>query len=209
MEPFEERVLNYLTENRGTQFTVYQVANAVGTASAGIYSIAARLVTLIDIGLTVTNLASAHHSSELKSLGQTEKLQKIVSLTSKIAFLSTFPVILALYLGAEKIMLFFGKPFIGGLPIVRVMLIGEMVTVATGPNGLLLSMTDHHREMVWIFLFSFIIDISMILALSSIWGIIGVAGATALSLMIRNLITVSRVWRLLRINSTIFSLKIW
>jgi Fe2+ or Zn2+ uptake regulation protein len=36
LEPFEERVLEYLRQNKGTQFTVYQVANAMGTAGAGV-----------------------------------------------------------------------------------------------------------------------------------------------------------------------------
>lgn len=36
MEPFEERVLEYLRQNKGTQFTAYQVANAMGTAGAGV-----------------------------------------------------------------------------------------------------------------------------------------------------------------------------
>jgi Fe2+ or Zn2+ uptake regulation protein len=36
LEPFEERVLEYLRQNKSTQFTVYQIANAMGTAGAGV-----------------------------------------------------------------------------------------------------------------------------------------------------------------------------
>jgi hypothetical protein len=36
MDAFEERILNYLKENRGASFTVFQVANYVGTAGAGL-----------------------------------------------------------------------------------------------------------------------------------------------------------------------------
>jgi Fe2+ or Zn2+ uptake regulation protein len=36
LEPFEERILEYLRQNKGTQFTVYQIANAMGTAGAGV-----------------------------------------------------------------------------------------------------------------------------------------------------------------------------
>ena len=36
MESFEERLLSYLRENRGTSFTAFQVANYTGTAGAGL-----------------------------------------------------------------------------------------------------------------------------------------------------------------------------
>ena len=36
MESFEERILSYLRENRGTSFTAFQVANFTGTAGAGL-----------------------------------------------------------------------------------------------------------------------------------------------------------------------------
>ena len=51
MESFEERILSYLRENRGTSFTVYQIANFTGSAAAGLllaeasgYSIGIQLV---------------------------------------------------------------------------------------------------------------------------------------------------------------------
>jgi hypothetical protein len=36
MDAFEERILTYLKENRGTSFTVFQIANFSGTAGAGL-----------------------------------------------------------------------------------------------------------------------------------------------------------------------------
>jgi hypothetical protein len=36
LDSFEERILSYLRENRGTSFTAFQVANFTGTAGAGL-----------------------------------------------------------------------------------------------------------------------------------------------------------------------------
>ena len=36
LDSFEERILSYLRENRGTSFTAFQVANYTGTAGAGL-----------------------------------------------------------------------------------------------------------------------------------------------------------------------------
>ncbi len=188
---------------------VLVVGTFIGTSEAGIYSITTRLVQIIDLGLQATNLASAHRFAPLHSQGKKEELQRIVFLTTKMSILSTFPIALILFIGAEKVMLLFGKDFVGGMPVLKILIFGEMVNVLTGPNALLMNMTGHHKEMLRISFFTLILDISLMLILFNRWGVLGIATASALSIMFRNLITVLLVWQHLGVNSTIFTLKAW
>lgn len=69
LDSFEERILSYLNENRGTSFTAYQVANYTGTAGAGLllgkssgYAVGVQLVrnaleNLVDSGYVVKQVS--------------------------------------------------------------------------------------------------------------------------------------------------------
>jgi len=188
---------------------VLAIGTFIGTSQAGIYSIAVRLVHLITLSLNVTNLASAHLFAPLERLGRLDRLQKIVYLTAKLTFLSTLPGILILFFWADYILQLFGKGFISGLPILQILLVGEIVNISTGPNGLLLNMTGHHKKMVWILACTAALDFGLIAVLLPYWGSIGVATATAVSVIFRNAITVILVWHHLKVNPTIFSIRAW
>jgi len=181
----------------------------IGTSGVGVYEVAVRLIRLVQLGLQATNIASAHLFARLQDRERRSELQSVVFLTVKLTCLSTLPAILVLFFWAADILMLFGKEFVSGLPVLQILLLGELINVFTGPNALLMNMTGRHEEMVRILGITLLIDASLLLVMTLAWGLIGAAIATTFTIMIRNIITVVRVWHHLGVNSTIFSSQAW
>jgi O-antigen/teichoic acid export membrane protein len=191
------------------QIDILIVGNVVGKTEAGIYSVASRMAGLVPMGLEVANYGSAHLFAHLYGQGLGDVLQRVVFFTARVTFLLTVPAVIFLFLWGDVIMVLFGKEFIGGILILRILIFGQLANALTGPNGLLMNMTGHHKEMALITGLVLATDILLMWLLVPYWGAVGAAAATSLTLILRNTIIVFRVWQHLRINSTVFSWKAW
>jgi O-antigen/teichoic acid export membrane protein len=203
-----------ITVSSGFQYLIRQVdilvvGNVVGKTEAGIYSVASRLVGLVPVGLEVANYGSAHMFAHLHGQGLKDVLQRMVYFTARVTFLLTVPTVVFLFLLGDAVIGLFGKEFTGGMVILQVLVLGQLANALSGPNGLLMNMTGHHREMACISGLILICDLFFMWLLVPLWGAVGAAAATSMTLALRNVIVVSRVWRHLRVNSTIFSRKAW
>lgn len=180
------------------------VGGFVGRTEAGIYMVAAKLISLISLSLEITNTASAHVFARLHGMGQRAELQSVVRLAARIAFTVGIPILVVLGLWADKILFIFGKEFIDGMLVLRVLLIGELLNLITGPNGILLSMTGHHRLLAWILSGTVILNAGLALLTVRAWGVVGIAASRSLAQLFRNGVGVAEIWRSERINTTVF-----
>ena len=188
---------------------VLLIGSLLGSRDVGIYAVSIRLMRLVQLGLQATNTASAHMFARLKEKAYRQDLQRVVFLTAKLTFISTIPAIFILYFWASEVMLLFGESFVNELSVMKILLLGELVNVFSGPNGLLMNMTGRHKELGWILIITLFVDASLLWFLIHYWGIVGAAIATTVTISIRNLITVVRVWQHLQVNPTVFSLNAW
>jgi len=203
-----------ITVSAGFQHLVRQmdiliVGNVVGKTEAGVYSVASRLVGLVPVGLEVANYGSAHLFAHLHGQGLKDVLQRMVYYTARVTFLLTVPIVIFLFLLGDNIMALFGKEFTGGMVILQVLVLGQLANALSGPNGLLMNMTGHHREMAIITGLVLACDLFFMWLLVPLYGAVGAAAATSMTIALRNTIVVSRVWQHLKVNSTIFSRKAW
>jgi O-antigen/teichoic acid export membrane protein len=191
------------------QMDILIVGNVVGKTEAGIYSVASRMAGLVPLGLEVANYGSAHLFAHLHGQGLKDVLQRMVYFTARVTFLLTVPAVIFLFLWGDNVMALFGKEFTGGMVILQVLVLGQLANALSGPNGLLMNMTGHHREMAFILGLVVACDLFLMWLLVPLWGAVGAAAATSMTLALRNTIVVCRVWQHLKINSTIFSREAW
>ncbi len=188
------------------QMDILVVGSFIGTAASGIYSVAARFANLVSFGLQISNQSTAHMYTPLYVNGQMQKLQRVVSLTVLIAMITTVPIVAVLFIWPSQTLALFGEAFSEqGATILQVLLFGQFVHVVSGPNGLLMQMTNYQNEMALIQLATLVFDVALLVALVPTFGLLGVAVATASATVFRNLVITVRVQRHLGINPTAFS----
>jgi len=156
--------------------------------SAGIYSVALKLSTLISFGFTAFNAFLAPKISEIYSEGSIKKLQKVLSQN----FVMTFPMLLVPFLGIlffnEQLLSFFGSEFKSGWIILLFLAGGQFINSVFGPVSLLLQMTNYQKIFQNILIFTLIFKVACSLIFVKIWEAEGVALANFLGLSLWTLI---------------------
>lgn len=181
----------------------------IAPTATGVYAIALRFSRLINIGLQITNESSAHLFQPLYKNKETTELQKLVFTTAKITLFTTIPLIALLMSFPSWILSQYGEEFASGALLLQILLVGQIVNVFSGPNGLLLNMTAFQNVLARIYTITLIVDIVLLVILLSTLGVIGAAIATTAVIVLRNLITIWFVVRNLRLNPTVLSSHAW
>lgn len=162
----------------------------------GLYRVATSGATILPLILAALNPVLAPTLSRFHALGDTTKLRRIAKAGALASLLGAAPIFL--------LFLFFGKTIIGSvfgaayldawLPLI-ILSAGQFMNAATGPVGLLLTMTGHELETVRIMGVSTVLNIVLNAALIPLLGMIGAATATAASLLFWNFALALRVRR--------------
>lgn len=181
----------------------------LGTKLAGIYAIASRIAKLTSFGLQAVNMVVAPTFASLSNKGDNKNLQHIATKSAWLTFLATAPIILLLYIFADSILNMFGEDFVIGLTVLNILLVGEFINTLSGSNGILMNMSNMQREQSKIYYQSLMFLIMITSLCTYFWGIIGAAVAVAVVVSARNILTLFKLWKLARLNTTVFPYHIW
>lgn len=153
----------------------------------GIYSVASRTVMVMTLILVAMNSITAPRYSKLFSAGNGKGLAKLAQNSSKILVGIVLIPSAILLVFSEEIMSLFGPEFIIGAPILMVLVIGQFFNVACGSVGYLLTMTGHEKAFRNIILVTAVFNIILSIILVQQYGALGVAYATAISMVLWNI----------------------
>jgi O-antigen/teichoic acid export membrane protein len=155
------------------------------SADVAIFSVAYRTALLIPIVLMAVNsiaapkFAAQYHQNDMRGLHQ------VAIWSTRLMLIASMPVVGIFLLFPKWVMGLFGPEFAEGSAILMVLAMGQLVNVATGSVGFLLSMTGHEREL----LKSTVITVVLMLILCSwlipTYGIMGAAIAQSASLSVQ------------------------
>jgi len=172
------------------------------TEDVGVFSVASRVAQLLIIALTATNAILYPMTADLFARKKMHELQRIVTLGANAVFFIAIALAVVLFVGSGYLELIFSEGFGASTPLLRVLIIGQIVNAFTGPALLLLNMTGHHRDSARILGFTAIINVVMNVGLIKLYGAMGAAVATSLSIILWNTIAAFVVWHRLKIVST-------
>lgn len=173
-----------------------------GSDAVGIYVPISRGAELINFVLIAVDNSLSPVVASLYSEKKIEQLQQAVTDISRMLMLVCLPLALTMIVFGHWYLLMFGPDFTRGQTALTILCIGQVVNAATGPVGLLISMTGHAR--VGAITDGIIGALNIILNLLLIpkWGVEGTAIATATSMIIVNVVRVIWVRQKLGIDST-------
>ncbi|MBV6644174.1 MAG: oligosaccharide flippase family protein [Cyclobacteriaceae bacterium] len=181
------------------------VGIVLGPYEAGIYAAAVKLIKLLRFGLSASNFVVAPMYSQLASHNNFLKIQETASKAVSFSFLISLPLVLGLLLFGEVLLSFFGNEFLVAIPILYILIIGEIFNILSGPNGVLLEMTGYQKKMMNIEFFSLFLNATLLYFITQAGNIIGAAIATSISILVRNLIVNYSVIKHMKVNPTLFS----
>lgn len=141
-----------------------------------IYSIAARLSTLLNTPGTIVNVPLAPMIARLHAQNNKWELQRILQAAAAI------PTVIAIiatawwaFDGRQLLALIFGAPYSVGADALLILSIGQCVNLYFGPSLLTLSMGGHQSLAMKLGLVGMLGQVGAILLLTWYWGVNGVA----------------------------------
>jgi O-antigen/teichoic acid export membrane protein len=170
-------------------------------AEVGIYGVSMRIASLSVFVLSAVNSIVAPRFAALHARGEHAALSRLAQQSSLLMLLVVAPGILALLLFPELVLHLFGSTFERGAWPLRILTLGQLVNVGTGPVGYLLIMTGNHamlrnNAVVWA-----IVNMVGNLILVPHYGAIGAATSTGVSLALMNIASWWMVRKKLNINT--------
>jgi O-antigen/teichoic acid export membrane protein len=134
--------------------------------------------------------------------GKREQLQQVVTHSTRLISLFALVMTLGLIALRYSILQLFGAEFIQGQTALIILSIGYLVNALTGSVGLLLNMTRHAKFSAATVAFAALLNVCLNWLLIPKWGVNGAATATAISMIVGNVISAIWVRQKLGIKST-------
>jgi len=188
-----------------TQWSSQIVASAVvSSEELAVLAVAQRASMIVSFVLLALDpiigprLATLYKNKEFNVL---ERFTKKIVL---ILLISVVPVFLVSFVFAENILNVFGEGFAKGEFIFRVMLVGQLVNVITGPVTMIIIMTGNENVMRNIQLFSGGVAAFLAMILVGSFGVVGGGFATAIAISVQNLVSLYYAKKILGYNFIAF-----
>ena len=166
------------------------------SASVGIYQVVARGATMLTFFIYAVNTVIGPVASGLYTKGETERLQRIVTMSTRIVLAMTCPVALLLASYPREILRsLFGAQFSAGAEALAILSVCQAISVSMGSVWDLLIMTGHEKDVAKASAISASLNVALNAVLIPHLGINGAALATGTSTVLFSIMLAVAVYR--------------
>jgi O-antigen/teichoic acid export membrane protein len=169
------------------------------TREAGIYALAFNIAFLVVLPRTAVNIVFAPTISDLFARQDRAMLQVLVARAASWTLCGAACIALALWFLAEPILAWSGNDFGTGVPVLRILLIGQVFAAGAGSQLYLMTMSGHERSAAVMLVSIVTVNALAGAALISLLGLNGAAISFTATLIIWNVAMAFFVWRRLRL----------
>lgn len=148
------------------------------------FAIASKVATIVNMVLIGVNSVLFPKFSSLHSDGKLEELRHLSQWWARATVVIILPIVTLAFFYSNAIMNVFGDEFSSGGLVLKILLLGQLVNIATGSVGGLLNMTGFQRDAFWCGLFGFSSMAATLLFIVPHYGASGAAFAYLLSIAI-------------------------
>lgn len=148
----------------------------------GIYSVALKIAALTSLSLQAINSILAPKVAKNYQEGNTQQFKKLIRFSTHLNFYITVCVVSIIIVFHGSILALFGNEFVSGSTILVFLCIGQLINSLSGSVGLILQMTGHQKVYQNIILMALVINLILNFVLTPIYGAIGAATATVVSI---------------------------
>lgn len=179
----------------------FATARYLSSEDIALYTTAQRASMLASFTLIAVNLVIAPQFASAFSKNNCQLVNRISLVSSRFVLILAFPLLCIMMSYPEIIMGLFGREYTDAAPLLQILAVGQFINVITGSVGYLLNMTGHEKDMRNVVLFSGPLAIVLAFGLTSHFGLMGAAYATAISVATQNLLAVWMVKKRLGFNT--------
>jgi len=147
-----------------------------------IYFAASKTPALAHFVYFAVRSATAHRYSALYHAGAHADLETLVGKTARWTFWPTLALCALLALAGPVLLSLFGEGFDSGYPVMLILLAGVLARASVGPVDALLTMADQQNRCAMVYAATFVLNITLNVALIPAYGLYGAAIATALAM---------------------------
>ena len=159
----------------------------------GLYAIASRLASLVNLLLQVVNTAVAPKIASLYSKNKLFDLESMIISTSRTLFVFAF-IVFILYISFGRLILsLWGDEYLLAYSMLIILAVGNLIDVSFGSVGYLLSMTGNEKTLLFINILLLLLNILLSVVLSLLYGSVGMAISSAITLLFSNVIKYRKV----------------
>ncbi len=157
-------------------------------AALAIYAVAQRMLAFLTIPLQITNTAIISDVPQLFQQRDMVQLQKLVSLAANVSALPALIVGAILVAFPETILgLAFGQYYSSGAIFLKILVLGQLICVATGPCQVVLMMTGHEKTAMTVNLVTALFAVASGSIGVCYFGMVGLATSVSLTIVLQNL----------------------
>ncbi len=175
------------------------IGTLVGTTDTGLYGVAKRISSLMAFPLIAVNSILGPMIARLYAQESKQELQRVVSFGVGIVMLITSAIAICLVVGGKTLLGLFGSEFTASYGLLMILVAGELINALSGPVALILNMTGHHNDTIKVLGLTVMLNLVLNWFLIPQLGASGAAIATAISLVLWNLLMGMLVWQRLKI----------
>lgn len=157
------------------------------TRDVGLFSVALQIALLTVFFLQVTNASVAPKIAALYADNKKIELEKMMQRVTKGLFFIGLFILLVFLFGGREILSLWGSEFIEAYLILIIIGVGQLINLSTGAVGFVLMMTGFERVLSRISLLHITLNIILNFILISMYGLLGAAIATALTMASENI----------------------
>ena len=177
----------------------------VNTTDAGIYSAASRIAELVSFGLVAVNAIMAPLISKLYTTDRYVELQRLISQSVLGVAAIAVPMGVVLVSYGEEILRLFGADFESGFSPLVVLVIGQLINALAGSVGFLMTMTGRQQVAASILGGAALLNAVLNILLIPLYGMLGAACATAITMALWNVAMATVVRRELGLFPTVLA----
>lgn len=169
------------------QTDIWLAGALVAPGALAVYAVAQRMLAFLTVPLQITNTAIIADVPQLFKQRKMLQLQKLVSLAANVSALPAMIVGAILLAFPETILSFaFGQYYGSGALFLMILVIGQLICVATGPCQVVLVMTGHEKTAMLVNFFTAIFAIMSGLVGVCYFSMAGLAAAVSLTIVLQN-----------------------
>lgn len=148
---------------------------------------AQRTAMLASFALMVVEIVVAPSYARFWKDGDKDGFYKYVAFSTKVLVVAGLPIGLLAYIYSDLVMTIFGADYARSHTLLKILLVGQIINICTGPVSHVINMTGNERGYRNITSFTGLVTIFMCFVLIGAWGAEGAALAVALGVSAQNI----------------------
>lgn len=176
--------------------------------AGGVFSAAFRWAGFVSFLQVVAVSPLAPALARLHASGDKARLQRLLSTTAAVVAAAGLPVALVLVVFSRQALQIFGDAFTEGTRALVILVVGELVNVATGSVAIALIATGHERTVAWVTATAVAVTAALCLVLIPRYGLEGAAIARSVGVAALNVVLVWRLWHHERIYAAVIGRRL-